>query len=277
MKLSREQIIESMKNRLVARGAPRLQMMLILIVTGAAGFFVSYTLLRLGVIWMWLRYPIAILLAYCVFLLLLRLWLAYQQSRDLVEDLVDAADTALGVRDADRNFSVGNSNAGIGDWNETPSVPSPSSGIGEKFSVGEKFSTSEQFSVGEKLNAGENLSVGGSTGSGGFSFDFDLEDGWLVVAVILIVVACLIASLYVIYVAPALLAEILVDSLLLAGLYKKLKILDKRHWLEAAVRKTLLPVLLTAALFTAAGWLMQKAVPEARSVGEVWRYTMAGD
>ncbi|MBA2341534.1 MAG: hypothetical protein H0V88_14195, partial [Pyrinomonadaceae bacterium] len=71
---------------------PRLQVSLILLLTGLSGFLISYSLLHLGVSWMWLRYPVAIMVAYCVFLLLLRLWLYYQGRRDSVLNVdIDAS------------------------------------------------------------------------------------------------------------------------------------------------------------------------------------------
>ena len=85
----------------------------------------------------------------------------------------------------------------------------------------------------------------------------------------------LIAILYVVYVAPALLAEILVDGVLLAGLYRKLKGVEQRHWLRAAVRKTILPALIAALLFSLAGYALQKAAPKASSIGEVWKEVMS--
>jgi hypothetical protein len=80
----------------------------------------------------------------------------------------------------------------------------------------------------------------------------------------------LIASLYIVYIAPALLAEILVDGALVAGLYRRVKRLEQRHWLRAAVRQTLLPAVLVALFFTVAGYALQKAVPGAHTIGEVW-------
>jgi len=82
----------------------------------------------------------------------------------------------------------------------------------------------------------------------------------------------LIASLYIIYIAPALLAEILVDGVLVAGLYRRVKHIEQRHWLRAAVRRTFLPALLCATLFAVAGYAMQKAFPEAHSIGDVWKH-----
>ena len=42
-------------------------------------------------------------------------------------------------------------------------------------------------------------------------------------------------------------------------------------WLRAAVSKTLLPFILVLLFFTLAGYAMQRAVPEARSIGGFWQ------
>lgn len=67
---------------------PRVLMSLILAATGAAGFVFSFALLHLGLGSMWLRYPPAVLFAYGVFLLLLRIWLHLQRHSwtDLMPD-----------------------------------------------------------------------------------------------------------------------------------------------------------------------------------------------
>ena len=57
------------------RSLPRVQMSLILAATGAAGFVASFVMLHLGVWRMWVRYPLAVLFAYGVFIVLLRVWL----------------------------------------------------------------------------------------------------------------------------------------------------------------------------------------------------------
>ena len=82
--------------------------------------------------------------------------------------------------------------------------------------------------------------------------------------------AGLVASLHVVYIAPVLLAEILVDKLLLGGLYKRVKPIERKHWLQTAVRKILLPALLCVLFFGVAGGSLQTVAPEAKSVGEVW-------
>jgi H+/Cl- antiporter ClcA len=103
-------------------------------------------------------------------------------------------------------------------------------------------------------------------------FDLDLDDGcfWIVIPIAAIV-GVGIAMFYVVYFAPVFLAEILVDALLVAGLYKRLQGIEPRHWLLSAVRRTLLPVMLATALFIAAGYLMGRIAPEAHSIGGFWR------
>ena len=80
--------VERERRLLLRRGMPRVEMSLILAATGAAGFLASYLMLRLGLSAMWLRYALAVLLAYAVFLLLLRLWL-FLYSREQFGDPPD--------------------------------------------------------------------------------------------------------------------------------------------------------------------------------------------
>jgi hypothetical protein len=107
------------------------------------------------------------------------------------------------------------------------------------------------------------------------SLDFGVDDegcAFFLLALALIAAGTL-AALYVVYAAPLLLAEILVEGVLLSGLYRGMKKVRRAggDWLGAAVRRTWLPVLLTLLTFSAAGYLLQRAAPRARSIGEAWR------
>jgi hypothetical protein len=246
MDQARERRIEIIRRRLLRSGLPRFQVALILFLTGLAGFLTSFFLLHLGVTSMWLRYPMVVLIAYGIFLLLLALWL-WLQRRGL---------------DADYDPSV------------LDFIPSGSLSPGEpvQFGGGGDFGGGGAGgSWGECVSSSSTVSSG-SSASSGISFDFDLEEGWLIVLAIVALVGGLIASLYVIYIAPALLAEILVDGALVAGLYKRVKHVEQRHWLRAAIRQTLIPALLAALFVTVAGYALQRAVPEAHSMGEVWKH-----
>jgi hypothetical protein len=243
---SRAELVEKAKDRLQSGGLPRLQMSLIVALTGGAGFLSSYTLLQLGVDSMALRYPLAVALAYGVFLLLLWVWLIIQQRglEDGVDasDAIDLADGALGVAgDAVDGFSGGGGSFGGGgssaSFGVSPPVLVPKTGGGK---------------------------------SSGFDLSFDLDEGGCLVlaAVAIMAVAALGTALWIIWTAPILLAEVLVDGLLITALYRRLKRSEEpAHWLLGAVRRTWIPALITAVLFAVAGLLLQRAAPEARSIG----------
>jgi len=241
------------------RGTPRVEMSLILGATGAAGFLASYGLLRAGLSLMWLRYALSVLAAYAVFLLLLRLWLFLHGRRPLPDLLPDFVNPNLNVADLDAgpasfggggDFVGGGAGGSWGGAGEGLGRVSASSGAG-----------------------------GGSGGGGGSglldSLDFGADDEGCVffLLAVALIVAGTLAALYVVYAAPLLLAEILVEGVLLSGLHRGLKKArrDGGYWLGAALRRTWLPVLLTLATFAAAGYLLQRAAPRARSIGEAWR------
>jgi len=46
--------------------------------------------------------------------------------------------------------------------------------------------------------------------------------------------------------------------------------------LRAAMRRTFLPALFVALFFTVAGYALQKAIPEAHTMGEIWNHIMRG-
>ena len=248
----RSRWIERTKNRL---SWPRLQISLILTFTALCAFLTSVLLLRIDVTSMAVRYPIAIAAAYVVFLGLLRVWL-WMRNRSLDLDVpfdlpvnVAAPDTSVG--DSVFNFGGGGDFAGAGaggGWDGDAPMPTAAAFVSSP-------------------------SGSSSSGSGGLDIglDLDLDELWLVALAVVVAIGGLLAIFYIVYAAPVLLAEITVDSLLAAGLYKTASSIEPRYWLSTAIRKTAIPVLLAMALFGASGYLLQAAVPEARTVGEVIR------
>jgi hypothetical protein len=75
----RSQVVASIQRYLVRRGLPRIQMTLIVTATGLAGFGACVVLLQLGISSMPVRYSLAVVIAYAIFLLLVRLWAGYQR------------------------------------------------------------------------------------------------------------------------------------------------------------------------------------------------------
>lgn len=106
------------------------------------------------------------------------------------------------------------------------------------------------------------------------------DEGCLVGIVFMILGALLLVVAWgiigVIMAAPVLIAEVFLDAVLVAALYKRMRGLDQHWWLASAVRQTFGPVLATAALLMIVGFLMKSVAPEAKSIGGVIKHLQAG-
>ena len=236
------------------RAVPRFLVSIIVLLSALAGFLTSFVLLHSGLRLMWVRYPISIVVAYFVFLVLLALWL-WLQRRSLEPDFDVLSVLEHAQVDANlSHFSAGGSGSfgGGGDFGGGGAGGSWASDASMSSTV-----TTSDTSVIPSIDAG-----------------LDLEEGLFIVLAIVAILGGLMASLYIIYIAPVLLAEILLDGVLVAGLYKRVKHIEQRHWLRAAIRRTIVPALLVVLFFGIAGYALQKAVPKAHTMGEVWREVM---
>jgi hypothetical protein len=111
----------------------------------------------------------------------------------------------------------------------------------------------------------------GSAGDGGWSLDLDEGALWLVPVAIIGAIAFGVL-IYIVYLAPALFAELLLDAGLAAGLYRRLARVERRAWLMTAVRNTIIPAGFVAVLLALAGVIMQGVYPDATSIGVVVRH-----
>lgn len=257
--------IRRLMGKLEGDGFPRLQMFFLVMLTGTAGMAASFTLLHSGVESMPARYPLAVGCAYLVFLFLLWLWL-----RTKAEDYVDGSfdiplpggshDGASISHEHAPIFSGGGGEYGgggaSGSFQVDDSLPLPSLpevGIPGGDSVGE--------AVGEVVGGADEGAVP------------------LVIALLIaaLVAVLLFASLYVVYLAPALFAELLVDGALSASLYRRMRGLQTRHWLESAVRRTLVPFAVTAVSLGAIGYAFEWYAPQAHTLGEVVQQSRVPD
>jgi len=82
--------LDRLQHALERLHSPRLQMSVIVALTGAIGFLSSVALLHSGVHQLWLRYPLAVAISYAGFLSLLWCWLRLKLS-----DVLDGFDVPL--------------------------------------------------------------------------------------------------------------------------------------------------------------------------------------
>lgn len=239
----RQQQVSRMRLRIERDSYPRLQMFFLVLLTGGAGFLASYALLEAGMDTMAMRYPVAVGIAYLVFLFLLWLWL-----RTSAGDYADLADPSL---------------IPVPKRSSSSAVEKPFAGQGGEADGGGASGNFELPDEGSISVSDTADPVGEALGSAAQADEFAIP----LVAIVL-VAAIALSSLFVIYSAPLLFAELLIDGALAASLYRRLHGIDARHWLETAVRRTALPFLVTACFFAAAGLGLQTFAPGANSIGK---------
>jgi hypothetical protein len=225
-------------------------------------------LLRLGLRVLWLRYVVAIGLAYGVFLMLVGAWLAIQRRKRDVRRRSRSPGSGLGdvidVPGFGGSFGGGGGTSGGGGFR-----PGGGSFGGGGASAGFDGGAS---SVAPLATPSAGVSGGGGRGGGGgFNLDLDGDELVVILAVVAAIGAAIAASVYVIVSAPTLLAEVMFDGALSAGLYRRLRVLNHHQWWEDAIQHTWIPASIVAAFFGLAGYLMQRLMPGAVSVGTVLR------
>lgn len=243
VRLSRMHEIQKIRGNLERDGLPRLQMTLLVMITGIAGFIGSYIFLHFGLAEMWLRYLAAFGMAYLVFLFLLWLWL-----RTRADDYVDIPDFLNAVPSGNGSpgagYSYGGKGGDFGGGGASSSFDAPA----EDVSI-----------VGDAGDA-----VGEAVGAAAQAEEFAIP-----LIVLIFIATLLLSTLFMIYSAPVLFAELMLDGVLSASLYHRLRGLETRHWLETAIRRTAWPFLVTALLVSAIGWGMARYAPGAHTLGEV--------
>jgi hypothetical protein len=246
--LERQREHGRIQQALVRFHSPRLQMALIVCLTGVVGFFASVLLLHANVDAMWVRYPLSVGFAYGAFLLFLWCWL---HVRDL--DICDGVDlpgsssgpantTCSAPHDA---FTPGGGNFGGGGASGTYGDGPPIAPDGSVESA--------------------DTSLGVSDAVGGL----DLGEIAAVLVAIVAIVGAAWAAVGIISEAPSLFADVLLDAALARGLYRRLRGVQGDHWIQTAVRRTLWRFATVAVLFSLAGAAMHLYAPEAKSIGHV--------
>jgi hypothetical protein len=230
-------------------GWPRLQMLLIVALTGAVGFVSSFALLHSGVTSLWERYPIAVALAYFGFLFFLWCWLRLD-----ADDVVNWVDLPGNVP------TGGGRGGGCG-------ASKPFEAGGGHYGGGGASSSFHAADVAQfpEAHAGI-MDAGVSDLAGGLSA---LEELGVVLLVLAALVGAACAVVWIIWAAPSLLAELSFDAALMTGLYHRLGRVERRHWLETALERTWLPFAGVALMFALAGAAMHLYAPEARSMHQV--------
>lgn len=250
-KFNRKHELAKIRDVLNRDSYPRLEMFLLVSFTGMAGFFASYVLLNFGMTTMWIRYLVSIGFAYVIFIGILWIWLQWKTRNK---------GSSSGLEDGVINLD--------GIW-----VPNIKGGAASEPSI----SGGGMYSGG-----GSSVDFSSDTSSGGEAAEVvgealgvaaQAEEGAIPLIVIFALLATLLSVFLIVfslvYSAPILFSELLVDGMLSVSLYRRLKGIDKYHWLESAIKRTVWPFIFAAVIFAVAGWTMAHFVPGTNALGEI--------
>jgi hypothetical protein len=245
------------------RGYPRLTMLVIVSGAAATAFLTSASLLWAGVRYMPVRYAVASLLGYAVFVWLVRGWLSARDRREAGQRLVEnAADATDVVNIVDLPGAVLRT-AGRG----TREVPI------DVFQGGRSGGAGATAAFG---NAPPQMPVmvmapGSTESSTAPSWASGLDDDALKLLPLLAAAAVFIglfAAGSVVWAAPQLLAEILVDGAIAGQAYRRLR---TGSWSGGVIRRTWKPMLAIFVAFVALGFAGHYFDPAADSIGDLFR------
>lgn len=259
---------QQVEARLLATSFPRLQMVLILSLAALSTFLSSASLVAMGLTSMGLRYALAVLGGYSFFMLLVRLWIAYQTrnwsfGRNTNEPRKSSTGSSFDLPDLSGLGDLGESVAGgfEGGGGAFGGAGASASWDGASASLGElSVSTS-----------GDSGGGGGGGTSGALDGLGNADEGLPILIAAIALLGGLIALGFVVYSSPVLFAEVLLDVAVVGAVYRKNKRHERGHWAAGVLKRTYKPMLVLAVLAFVFGLAVQSIVPDEHTLGAVIR------
>lgn len=233
-------------------------MTLILLATSMAGVLASKGMLTIGLHNVALRYPVTILFAYAFFFAAIKIWL-WLMTDSPVSSSTDTSNSILKNLDiplpsgssANPDFAGGGGNFDGGGASDSfgNTAGNIASGVGDTLGgVGD--------AVGDV--------VGGVDDEGGFVLAIVV--GFLTV----VLFSVLGVGIFIIWEAPAILAEAAFNAVLAASLVRSTKRMNKQDWVGSVFKATWKPFAVLLALAMVAGWAMHHYTPKAQRITDIF-------
>lgn len=256
--LGREAVVLQVRHHLQRHGWPRIQMAMMVAATGGIALLTSWALRQVGLTDMTWRYPLSLAVAWLGFLGLLGLWVRWNaddwgQALDVAGEAADPVIDGLDL---------------AGEALSRVRVPRPDLPLrgGGDFAGG--GATADFSAAPDAAPTGLGRAVGDAVGDTVGGVASEADELVIPLVVVALVVGLALASLWVVWSAPALLAELLVDGALSWALLRRLREEDRSHWFVTAVRRTAAPFALTAVFLAVCGGVMHAGAPQASTLSE---------
>ncbi len=245
---SRDASIATLAHRINSRYWPRVNAFFIALITALVALFFSAILWRAGMEEMTWRYPAAVILSYPFLLLFLWEW-SHRRLWD--------------------NWDIGTPEGGSSHSN-SPGYSDHAGGGGEYGGAG----ASDSFDAGDVSSfAGD---AAGEVVGGGLEAAASADEGAVVVVPIVLTIALIVlcggfafSVIMLMWRAPRLLAELMVDAGTAGRLMVHARLADRQSWLSTATKRTLPSYMGLCVLFLVAGYLLELADPTAITLFDV--------
>ncbi len=265
-------------------GSPRMVMSLMLASTIGCGFMMSVALHGVGLGAPIVRYPLAVLAAWAVFLGLVSVWVWWQRRANVRYE--PARNSARGTSSGDGiDVPVGSgsgSSSSVGGSYSGGGGRFGGAGASDSFADAPGSSLASGFVSGGSSGSADNSGVvsgGGGSKGGGWDLDLGGDDGGFIVLLIgIVVVAAAVFGVvfYAVYSAPTFFAELLIDGGVGTWIYKRADVANRPDWLSTAVQRSVWPVLVLLAMFIALALVMRHVAPGSTTLGQAWQVVSGG-
>lgn len=237
----------------------RLQMLAVVSLAAIAGFVVSFTLLHLGLTSMGVRYAIATIAGYGVFVLAVRIWLL---GRDASSRLRDDRGRSRGLNLSGLGRIGGRAASTTG---ETLFKGGRSGGAGASASFGSPDARAAQMFA--AASSPQHSASSGLPGLGNVKIK---GKGLLPVLVIALIVIGVAVVGRVVWQSPHLIAEMLVDGAVAGSALRGAARAHRQRDIDV-VKHTWIPAVIVFVLIVAIGVVGQNVRPDAVSIGDLFR------
>jgi hypothetical protein len=239
----------------------RFHMGVILAAVISSGVLASKCLLELGVS-LRFRYPIAVMISYGVFLLLIRMWIWYITVRSVGGVKGGNFDFGGGVG----SFSfggVGGGGGSRGGFSGFGGGDSGGGGASDSWEGGEAAATVSHPASGSSASHWWS----GNWGGGGSSSD---DNAWLVVLLLAALVACILGGgVYLVVAAPHILPEA-AAQVVLAGAMTRVSKEHHHNWMPGVIWSTWIPFVIVLLMAGVLGWEAHRYCPTAPRLIDVF-------
>lgn len=205
------------------------------------------------------RYLIAVAFSYALFFLFIKLWLMYVSPAK--------------PKPKSRSVDVGNvfdiGNLSVDAAQEGTVVGDQVFGAGGDFGGG----GATDLWGGETVPAIiSTRSTSGGSGRVSPMFDFDLDEGIVLIVLALLLLSIFGAGAYLLYAAPEILSEAAFEALLAAGLIKASKKMDGSGWMGSVLKATWIPFVIVLVMTGIFGMVAQTYYPHAARLADIFRH-----